>query len=86
VVVGVEHPGERAEAGDQRLGSGLGIAARAGSEQQVLQHFVVGERLGPAFEQPLTQPCAVACGIGGFALRLISRHNPPSSSECSHCL
>jgi hypothetical protein len=28
----------------------------------------------------------VTRGIGGLALRLISRHNPPSSSECSHCL
>ena len=43
-----DHFGEAAEARQQRLGQGLGVAARHHREQGQLQQFVIGHGIGAA--------------------------------------
>jgi hypothetical protein len=62
--VGIEHPGERAEPGDQALRQRLDVAPLDRRHQQVFEHLVVAERRGPALEQALAQAGALARIIG----------------------
>ena len=56
-----------AEPREERFRRGLGVATRLRAEQQVFEHFVVGQRLGPALEQALAQASPVpGCAVRGF--------------------
>ena len=60
-----DHLGETAEAGQQGLGHGLGVAPRQGGEQGEFQQFIVRHRLGAALEEARPQTFAVA-GMHSF--------------------
>ena len=57
---GGQRLGVGAEAGDQRLGDRLHVAARHGAEQNQLEQLVVGERRRAALAEALAQALAVA--------------------------
>ncbi len=61
-----EHASETAELRNQRLGHGFGVALLDRGEQQVFEHFVIGQRLGPASQQARAQAGAMA-SPGGLA-------------------
>ena len=63
--IGVEHPGQIAEAGKQRLGDRLHVLARHGGHQQVFDQFVIGQCLGPAAQQARAR--AVTLGLAPLA-------------------
>jgi hypothetical protein len=50
---------------DQLLGERLGVAAGEGEGEQIFDQLVVEQRVRPAFEQALPQPCAVAAAVEG---------------------
>src|SRR5262245_14284278 len=55
----VHRLGKGAEAGDQRLGHGLGVAARRGAEQDQLEQLVLGEGVGAALAETAPEPLAM---------------------------
>ena len=56
--------GEAAEAFQQGLGDGLGVAPGQGHEQHQLEQFVVGQGFGSGVEKALAQAVAVADMVG----------------------
>ncbi len=60
ILRGVHRLGEGAEAGKNRLGEGLRVAARHGAEQHQLQQLVVGQGVRPALAKALPEPFAMA--------------------------
>ena len=55
----------------QGLGDGFGVDPRQGAEQDQLEEFVVGERLGAGIEEAVAQASAMA-GMIGRAVRFVS--------------
>ena len=58
-----QHPRQRAEAFEQRLGDRLGVAARNQAKQQQLEQLVVGERVGAGLVEAFTQAVAMAVHV-----------------------
>ena len=59
-----QHLGKRAEAGEQRLGDRLGVAARNGLEEDQLEEFVVGQCRTAAVVEARLQAFTVAMEVG----------------------
>ncbi len=61
--IGLQHGGERAEALEERARQRFHVAPGHRLHQQQFDYLVVGQRLGPAVEQPRAQALTVAGGI-----------------------
>ena len=57
--LGAQHLGEGAEAGEQLLGDGLGVAAPDGAKQQHLEKLVIRHGIGAGLAEAFLQPFAM---------------------------
>ncbi len=86
-----KHLGQGAEAGDQRLGNGLGVDAWDQPEEQKLEQFVVGQGVRSAGDEAFAQTVAVAMvmrllGRLGLFPRRLRRLDPSLGKECPFVL
>ena len=58
--LGTQHFREGAEAGEQLLGQGLGVAALDGAEQHHLEKLIVRHGIGAGLAEAFLQPFAMA--------------------------
>ncbi len=79
-----QHLGEGAEAGKQRLGDRLGVAARQRLEEDQLDQLVVGQRRAAAFVEALLQPFTVTEIVGLVPIPGGRRAHAPSG-KASPC-
>ena len=72
---GVQHPGQGAEAVDELMGQGVGVAARVGVEQQQLQQLVVREGVRPGQKFSFQTLAVAVVGAHGRASFLSGQWN-----------